>query len=998
MKRFRIILINVIIVVVVIFTVVFYVFFQQRNIRSGAAASFQTTTQTMENVVSSDLQMAQSLCDLRANYLNSYEMTMEDAIDFVGAARSHDTAFHIVRLDTLEGLATGVTRDDAAIYPISYVGTGIIEELDLESDSEIHLTKKYVDSLSGNEVVSFCDKVQVLDENGESVDVVLMRVVPVTTLQEQWVFASYYKDGEIALISEDGDYLVESDLFEGDNFFATLDVDTDDMQNVDTLDQEIRTTSSGVFCGFNQQKKEMLYAYAELRICDGLILVGAIPATSLVTFSIDWTITLLVVAALVVILLIDVSFFRKSFKQSKASQEMLREQFNIIDVLSQEFQSLWLIDGQERTCELYRGIPTSVKVFKEKGLLDSTDYEEVLGKYINNFVVEADREMVRNTILQKDFFYHIPQDGTMFCLNFTRNMEGKVSYFQMCFAKFYNLNGTPQIILGYRDVDEIVKKEAKQNGLLKDAYARAEAANQAKSAFLSNMSHDIRTPMNGIIGMTAIAGTHLDDKERVADCLSKITTASKHLLGLINEVLDMSKIESGKIVLNEECLNLSDLIENLLTIVKPEIEANGHKLTVNINNVVHEDVIGDSMRIQQVFTNLMSNAIKYTPYGGEIKLTITERGTNQKKTGLYEFVFEDNGIGIEEKFLKQIFEPFARAEDSQVSKIQGTGLGMPIARNIARMMGGEIQVESKLGQGTKVTATVVLKFQDEEEVSYDEFINLPVLVADDDQTSCESACNILDELGMKGEWVLSGSEAVSRVLEYHKASQDFFAIILDWKMPGMDGVATARAIRREVGENVPIIILSAYDWSEIETEARKAGVNAFVSKPMFKSRMVHLFHELLDQAKTHKVQSQVPLEKFEKMNLSGKRVLLVEDNELNMEIAKEILEMTGICVECAQNGAQAVKQISQVEDGYYDLVLMDIQMPVMNGCEATRAIRAMNRTYTQTLPIVAMTANAFAEDIHETRKAGMNAHISKPIDLNILLEVLKQWVCEKPSE
>jgi CheY-like chemotaxis protein len=251
---------------------------------------------------------------------------------------------------------------------------------------------------------------------------------------------------------------------------------------------------------------------------------------------------------------------------------------------------------------------------------------------------------------------------------------------------------------------------------------------------------------------------------------------------------------------------------------------------------------------------------------------------------------------------------------------------------------------------------------------------------------------------MKGEWVLSGSEAVSRVLEYHKASQDFFAIILDWKMPGMDGVATARAIRREVGENVPIIILSAYDWSEIETEARKAGVNAFVSKPMFKSRMVHLFHELLDQAKTHKVQSQVPLEKFEKMNLSGKRVLLVEDNELNMEIAKEILEMTGICVECAQNGAQAVKQISQVEDGYYDLVLMDIQMPVMNGCEATRAIRAMNRTYTQTLPIVAMTANAFAEDIHETRKAGMNAHISKPIDLNILLEVLKQWVCEKPSE
>jgi signal transduction histidine kinase/CheY-like chemotaxis protein len=555
-------------------------------------------------------------------------------------------------------------------------------------------------------------------------------------------------------------------------------------------------------------------------------------------------------------------------------------------------------------------------------------------------------------------------------------------------------DGVPtEVLFTYQDVTMVKVRENRSYQALKDAYQAVESANQAKSSFLSNMSHDIRTPMNGIIGMTAIAGAHLDDPDRVADCLQKITVSSKHLLGLINEVLDMSKIESGKVDLNEEEFKLSDLIDNLLTMVKPQIEAHSHNLKVNITNVTHEKVVGDSLRIQQLFMNLMSNAIKYTPDGGQVTLTISEKPTNQKKLGQYEITVEDNGIGMSEEFLKQIFEPFVRSNDERVVKLQGTGLGMPIARNIVRMMGGDIQVESRLNEGSKFRVTFFLKLQDDYEVDYAEFIDLPVLVADDDQMSCESACNILDELGMQSEWVLSGEEAYTRVVDRHESERDFFAVILDWKMDGMDGIETARAIRKKVGNEVPIIIISAYDWSDIEPEARRAGVNAFISKPLFKSRMVNLFSELVGTAKKPAPsEAETPFDSLKGLDLTGKRVLLVEDNELNSEIAKEILETTGVTVDCVANGAQAVDSVATAPDYYYDLVLMDIQMPVMDGYEATRAIRSFDRDYTKMLPIIAMTANAFAEDVHMAKGAGMDAHIAKPLDLNVLAEVLRRWI------
>ena len=556
-----------------------------------------------------------------------------------------------------------------------------------------------------------------------------------------------------------------------------------------------------------------------------------------------------------------------------------------------------------------------------------------------------------------------------------------------------NASGDIVAMNNLKDITAQRKKERETRKALMDAYEAANRANSAKTDFLSRMSHDIRTPMNAIIGMTAIAGTHLQEPEKMAECLGKITSASKHLLAIINEVLDMSKIESGTLSLNEEEFNLSGLMDNLLNMVRSMMEEKHHELEVHIHDLKHENVIGDSMRIQQAFMNIVSNSVKYTPEGGRIHIELTEKPSGQVKTGCYEFVFEDNGIGMSQEFLTHLFEPFERAEDVRTSKVQGSGLGMPIARNIIRMMGGDIQVESQLERGSRFTVQILLKYQEEDAVSLAELIKLPVLVADDDEIACQSTCLMLDELGLQSEGVLSGEEAVERVDSARSRREDYFAVILDWKMPGMDGIETARQIRSRVGPDVPIIILSGYDWTECEMEARAAGVDAFITKPLFKSRLVSVLRSLVaEPQQSEPEQPEEELGKALEHDFTGKRVLLVEDNELNREIATEILQMVGLEVEAAENGSIGVDMVAASEPGYYNLVLMDIQMPVMNGYEATCAIRTLERKDARSLPIVAMTANAFAEDIQAAKSSGMNEHMAKPIDLGRLMEVLERWL------
>ncbi len=550
--------------------------------------------------------------------------------------------------------------------------------------------------------------------------------------------------------------------------------------------------------------------------------------------------------------------------------------------------------------------------------------------------------------------------------------------------------GIPTKAIMYQfDIDKVKTEKLMQQQAMQEAYNCAEAANAAKTEFLSRMSHDIRTPMNAIIGMTAIARTQIGNPERVQECLGKITAASKHLLSLINEVLDMSKIESGKMELQEEGFNLADLIDNMVSMVLPQINEHGHTLRVTVEELKHEWVVGDSLRIQQAFVNLIGNATKYTPDGGRIDVRIHERPLKNPEYGEYEFVFEDNGIGMTKAFQDVIFEPFTRAEDHEVLKENGTGLGMTITRNLIRMMDGDIKVESEPKKGSKFTVTIHLKLQEEHYDNVEELAGLPVLIVDDDRVTAESACIMLNDIGMQGDWCLSGREAVGRAIDKHKSQEDYFAVILDWKMPGMDGVMTAKAIRENIGPDIPIIIISAFDWSEIETEARAAGVDHFISKPLFKSRFIHCFKEILHiggQA------PEVKTEMIEQLDFSCKRALLVEDNELNAEIVEELLKMTGIRVEWAKNGREAVRMVEDSPEGYYDMVFMDIQMPFLNGYEATVAIRNMDRKDTRKMPIVAMTANAFAEDIDHARNAGMNEHIAKPIDLRKMGEVMAKYL------
>ena len=546
-----------------------------------------------------------------------------------------------------------------------------------------------------------------------------------------------------------------------------------------------------------------------------------------------------------------------------------------------------------------------------------------------------------------------------------------------------------KVLLASMNVSQEKRAEIESHRALKEAYRAAENANRAKTEFLSNMSHDIRTPMNAIVGLTAIAGANIENPDKVIECLGKTTKASRHLLGLINEVLDMARIESGKMSLAEEDFNLPELVDNLITLTKPAIDEHRHNFEVHVDRIEHEAVCGDSLRIQQVFVNLMSNAIKYTPDGGNITFSIKEKPNGFSELGCYEFSIADNGIGMTPEFQKIMFEPFSRADDHRTTKVQGTGLGMAIAQNIVNLMNGSIKVNSAPGKGTTITVTIYLKLQESEKEQEKELLDLPVLVVDDDKTCCESTVATLKDIGIAGEWVLTGREAVERCYARHEAGCDYFAVILDWKMPEMDGIETARKIRERVGKDVTIVILTSFEFSEIEEEARAAGVDAFIAKPLFRSRLTATLRQFTSGKKEKNARSL--LESFAKTDYTSKRVLLVEDNELNREIAAEILGMTGVAVDIAENGKIAVEKVVAAPEKWYDLIFMDIQMPIMNGYEATAAIRSLPGGRGK-VPIIAMTANAFAEDVQLAKNTGMNEHIAKPLELDKLNDVLKQWL------
>lgn len=519
---------------------------------------------------------------------------------------------------------------------------------------------------------------------------------------------------------------------------------------------------------------------------------------------------------------------------------------------------------------------------------------------------------------------------------------------------------------------------------LAEAKQAAENANKSKSEFLSNMSHDIRTPMNAIVGMTTIAITNIDSKDRVENCLKKIILSSKHLLGLINDVLDMSKIESGKMILNVELVSLRETMDSIVSIIQPQIKAKQQRFDVFIYDITSENVLCDSVRLNQVLLNLLSNAIKFTPEGGSIEVSLHEQ--ESPKGDDYVRILlrvKDTGIGMSEEFQEHIFDSFTREDNKRVQRTEGTGLGMAITKYIVDAMGGEIEVKSVQGNGTEFNVSLDFERTDEQE----EDMILPdftMLVVDDDRQLCESTAASLKSIGISAEWTLDGESAVVMVSKHHKQHNDYHIILLDLKLPGIDGIETARELRKQLGNDVPILLISAYDWSEIEDEAREAGISGFLSKPLFKSTLYYGLKPYIDSS------TGTPVPEKEEISFEDKHVLVAEDNDLNWEIAYELLQELGLKLDRAENGQICADMFEKSPVGFYNAILMDIRMPVKNGYEATDMIRNMERP-DSSIPIIAMTADAFSEDIQRCLDQGMNAHVAKPIDIKEVSRILSRF-------
>lgn len=552
-------------------------------------------------------------------------------------------------------------------------------------------------------------------------------------------------------------------------------------------------------------------------------------------------------------------------------------------------------------------------------------------------------------------------------------------FMTLIMAVFILAGGGVIFILYYRLSQQQIQE-------LDQARKEATKANKAKSEFLSSMSHDIRTPMNGIVGMTSIAIANIDNTERVKDCLAKITLSSKHLLGLINDVLDMSKIESGKLTLNMSQISLRDTMDSIVNIVQPQVKSRQQHFDIFIQNIITEEVHCDSIRLNQVLINLLSNALKFTPEGGTIKVFLMQEaspaGDNYVRC---HFRVKDNGIGMTKEFQEKIFDTFTREEQAQVNKIEGTGLGMAITKAIVEAMKGTISLQSAPGEGSEFHITLDLEKADTKEAD----MMLPswrVLVVDNNEDLCLSAVSSLKEMGISAHWATSGKEALEMVRKCHEETKDYEVVLLDWKMPDMDGLHTAREMRKLLGQKVPILIISAYDWSDIEEEAKEVGIQGFISKPLFKSNLyLGLKRHMMDEG-GEELHEDEKIQKF-----IGKKILLAEDNDLNWEIAEDLLSEAGFELERAENGKICVEKFEQSPIGFYNVILMDIRMPVMNGYDAAKAIRALSRE-DASLPIIAMTADAFSDDIQRCLDCGMNEHVAKPIDVNRLTQLLKKYL------
>lgn len=691
------------------------------------------------------------------------------------------------------------------------------------------------------------------------------------------------------------------------------------------------------------------------------------------------------IVCIVLILYLKGRWSRKLLNATEKSNKEMGEQLAIVEALSRDYTNIFAVNEEKGTARIIK-LEGYVTEGLKKDSVEEHPYAPILAQYIHDRVHPEDRQYLTET-LSLDKVKEQLNTNREYTGSYRIQADGESHHFQYTYVKVGE-NAPEQnsfILAGFRNIDEMIRREQEQKEVLAEALAQAQYANNAKTTFLNNMSHDIRTPMNAIIGFTSLAVTHVDNKAQVQDYLSKILTSSNHLLSLINDVLDMSRIESGKVKIEEKEVSLPDIMHDLKTIVQADVKSKQLEFYIDTLDVVNETIICDKLRLNQVLLNILSNAMKYTKPGGMVSVRVIQISEAQENYASYEFRIKDTGIGMSPEFLKHVFEPFEREQTATVSGIQGTGLGLAITKNIVDIMGGTITVDSEVEKGSEFTVTFRFRVVNSPVKSQqlEQLVDLRALVVDDDVNTCISVSKMLSTIGMHPDWTTLGKEALIRTEFALDQNEPYSAYIIDWLMPDMNGIELVRRIRKIIGDMTPIIILTAYDWADIEEEAKEAGVTAFCSKPLFFSEL----QEVLAAPYIEKENSEKT--DISEMRFDGRKILLVEDNELNQEIAKAILENVGFIIDTADDGTIAVDMMKEMSADTYDLILMDIQMPIMNGYQATRAIRSLDDPIKAEIPIVAMTANAFEEDRQEAMDAGMNGHVAKPINIEKLMETLK---------
>ena len=845
MKKTWVTIVNVFIMLAMLTFVVLYSNFKNKDATQRQIEHYESTTITMEHVTENYLEGEQRICDVWARYINSENMTIEEAASFIRISHVLPKASaHIVYVETLSGLSTRARQDSPNDYTVSYERLDLLNDVSWISDigESISISRAYTNPINGEQSIAFCNFISLRDpETGKPRDAILLRVLPISELEQKWVFPQEeFENAELSMIDAAGDYIIKGHSFKNSSFFEFY-------RSYNTLDpasaQELfgrMTSSTGSVTMLNSRGEECILAFTPVAATEGWTLLSFMPMKDLAINTENWLLIGVISAGLLILFVFDLAVI----------------------------------------------------------------------------------------------------------VNFNKKLQA--------------------------------------------AAQEAASANKAKTDFLSTMSHDIRTPMNAIIGLTTIAEKNLGDTESVGENLRKITLASKHLLTLINDILDISKVESGKLNLSPLTFSIVETVENLVNLSQPMIKEKNIDFSFRISRMEKEYFYADQLRLNQIYINILSNAIKYTEPGGHVSVDMREEESQKPGCVRLTYIVSDTGIGMSPEYMATMYQPFSRQTDSRVNSIQGTGLGLAITKQLVDLMGGTIDCQSEQGKGTSFTVILDLPLADRqrEDMMLDP---MDVLIVDDDEILLETAVDTLESLGVTADHAGSGLEALGMITHRHQAGRDYSVVILDWKMPDIDGVETIRRIRAEGNENIPILLISAYDWSDIEDAAKEAGANGFVSKPLFRSKLYDKINELLgNEAKS--VEPEIDYS-----DLQGLNILIAEDNDINWEIISAMLGMFGITSERAENGRICVEKMTHAAEGCYALIFMDIQMPEMNGLEATRNIRALDDPWASSIPIIAMTADAFSENVTECLNAGMNGHIAKPIDIKLVIKEIRRIKEEKRS-